>query len=410
MVKVAVIGGGAAGFMAAVSAIEKSCGNISIEIFEKDEPLKKILCTGGGRCNITNATFDCKKLASNYPRGEKFLYSVFTRFSVQETIGWFSSHGIELYSQDDGRMFPRSDDANTIRDMFLNRAKKLGINVRSNSPVSKIEHKQDKFLIHVDENIYTFDKIIISTGGKLKDRNSSGYMLAKSLGHRIIELKPALTAFVTNEKWVTALAGVTVKDVEISAIFKNKQVIKDRGDLLFTHRGISGPIILKISSYCAFLDFNEAEPLLLKINFIPDKTTEKLEKELLKIFDKNVKKNLGNILSDYLPKSVVLVILGTENIDPEKKPSQITKTERKQILQSLKALILTVKSPVKGEAMVTAGGVSLDEVNPKTMESKLIKNVYFCGEVLNIDGLTGGFNLQAAWSTGHIAGINAVAE
>jgi len=406
MIKIAVIGGGPAGFMAAISAAEASKNNIEIEIFEKKEPLKTILYTGGGRCNITNATFDYKKLASNYPRGEKFLYSAFSKFAVQETIDWFKTHGVELYTQEDGRIFPKSNDANTVRDMFLSRAKELGIKIRAHSPVSMIEQRQGKFYIYVDKNPVIFDKVIISTGGNYRKLEGSGYELAKTLGHQITELKPALTAFVTKEKWPSILAGVTVKDVEISAVFKGKLIAKDHGDLLFTHKGVSGPSIFKISSYCAFLSYSEVEPLILNFNFLSGKNPEEFEKELLKIFDKNSKKNLSNILSDYAPRSLISVVLDTESIDHDKKPSQITKEERKKIIKLLTAATLSAKSPAPEGEIITAGGIYLDEVNPKTMESKLVKNLYFCGEILNIDGFTGGFNLQAAWSTGYFAGIN----
>lgn len=409
MTKIGLIGGGPAGFMAAITAAE-DYNNLQIEIFEKADPLKTILYTGGGRCNITNATFDYKKLASNYPRGEKFLYSAFSRFGVKETIDWFNSHGVALYTQDDGRIFPRSDDANTIRDMFLNRAKELGIKVRSHTPVSRIEAKQDKFYLSTDKNNYEFDEVIIATGGSHRKFEGSGYELAKHLGHSITDLKPALTAFVTKEKWISGLSGVTVKDVQISAMFKDKSVAKERGDLLFTHKGVSGPAILKLSSQCAFLDYSESEPISLYINFVPDKSSDQFEKELLKIFDENSKKNLDNILSDYAPRSVIAEVLCNESIDQDKKPSQITKEERKKIVKLLTAFSLSAKAPAPEGEMVTAGGVSLDEVNPKTMESKIVKNLYFCGEVLNIDGFTGGFNLQSAWSTGYIAGINVLSD
>ncbi|MDD3013637.1 MAG: NAD(P)/FAD-dependent oxidoreductase [Candidatus Gastranaerophilales bacterium] len=405
MIRIAVIGGGPAGFMAAVSAAEAS-NNIEIEIFDKAEPFKTILYTGGGRCNITNATFDHKKLASNYPRGEKFLYSAFSRFAARETIDWFNSHGIELYTQDDCRIFPKSNDANTIREMFLNKARELGIKIRSHSSILKIEQRQDKFYIYVGKNPIIFDKVVISTGGNYRKVEGSGYEFTKNMGHNITELKPALTAFVTKEKWPSNLAGVTIQDVEISAVFKGKVVAKDRGDLLFTHKGVSGPSIFKISSYCAFLDYSESEPLILNFNFVPDKKSEDFEKELLKVFDENSKKNLVNILSDYVPRSLISMLLDINLITQDKKPSQITKEERKKIIKLLTALALSVKTPAPEGEMVTAGGINLDEVNPKTMESKIVKNLYFCGEVLNIDGFTGGFNLQAAWSTGYIAGIN----
>jgi predicted Rossmann fold flavoprotein len=408
MTKIAVIGGGASGFMAAVTAAENSVDNTEITIFEKYDPLKKLLLTGGGRCNISNATYNNKLLASNYPRGEKFLYSVFNSFSVQDTINWFENHGVNLYTQDDQRLFPSSDDANTVKLMFLKKAKDLGIKIRTNTTVSKIEYKQDLFYVYANKDPLIYDKVIISTGGNFNNPDNSGYNLAKNLGHQITELKPALTSFKTNNNIHYDLAGVVAKNIKITANFENKRITEESGDMLFTHKGISGPVILKISSTCAFLNYSKSNPLILHINFIPEKNQEEFEKELLCIFDKNSKKSLGNILSSYMTRSLVSAVLNSASINYDKKPSQITKEERKIIINLMTNFKISAIAPVTESEMVTAGGVDLDEINSKTMESKIIKNLYFCGEVLNIDGFTGGFNLQAAWSTGFIAGMNAV--
>lgn len=408
MTKIAVIGGGASGFMAATAAVENASTYTEIEIFEKNNPLSKLLLTGGGRCNISNATYDNKILASNYPRGEKFLYSVFNQFSVIRTLQWFQDHCISLYTQDDGRIFPVSNDANTVRTMFLTRANELGINVKTNSQVKRIEQNNCKFKIYTDKEEIVYDKIIISTGGGYKLTEGSGYVLAKSLGHTVTELKPALASLKTADDFLYKLAGVSVKNIKVTTFFAGKSFIEESGDMLFTHNGVSGPVILKISSYCAFLNYSKNNPLILKINFLPDKKRDEIEKELLLIFDKNSKKGICNILSEYIVKSLAFALLESVSIDCNKKASQITKEERKIILDLLTSFKIPVISSVLESEMVTAGGINLDEVNSKTMESKIKKNLYFCGEVLNIDGFTGGFNLQAAWSTGYIAGINAV--
>lgn len=399
MRKIAVIGGGAAGFMSACVALENN-SKLEIDIFEKNDPLKTILYTGGGRCNITNATYDFKELAKSYPRGEKFLYSAFSRFGVKETINWFESHGLRLYTQDDNRVFPRSDDAGEVREFFITLAQNLGINIKSHEEVLDIQYKDEYFFIKTNKNTYKYDDIIISTGGNTKRQEYSGYKFAQKSGHTVTELKPSLVGYVTQEKWTSKLSGVAVKSVKIEA-YKDKKLNETTGDILFTHNGISGPAVFRSSAYNAFVDL----PIKIKINFTPYIDKSDLEKELLILLEKNSKKNIINIISDYIPRSVLEVLFKENSIDAEKKASQITKDDRRKLINLLTATELTAISTRPDGEIVTAGGVCLDEINPKTMESKLVPGLYFCGEVLNIDGLTGGFNLQAAWSTGYIAGI-----
>lgn len=411
MTNIAIIGGGPAGFMAAITAAENNSHNktesLNINILEKNIPLKTILYTGNGRCNLTNATYDNKELTSNYPRGDKFLYSAFSRFGVKETMAWFNSHGLELYTQKDNRVFPKSDDAHDVRNLLINTAQKLGINIKSHIKITKIEPAKDKFYVYTGNLPLEYDKIIMATGGNYRRLPDSGYNFAEKLGHKITQLKPALTAFQTEETWFSVLAGVSIEKSEMKAFFQEKQAAKAEGDFIFTHKGISGPLVFKISSYCAFLNYNKYSPLILKINFVPDKTPDELNKELLKEFEENSKKSIENILKIYAPKSVILALLKTKLINPEKKACQITKEERKTIVKMLTETKLSVKSFEPDGEIVTAGGIELNEVNSKTMESKIIKNLYFCGEILNIDGFTGGFNLQACWSTGYIAGSEA---
>ena len=417
---IAIIGGGPAGFMAAVVAVENS-SDCSIDILEKNIPLKAILYTGNGRCNLSNEIYDYKELASNYPRGEKFLYSAFSRFGVKETLDWFCRHGMETYVQDDNRIFPTTDKASTIRDMFIQRAENISINILSHTSTKKIIKKDDKFVVQMENFTKEYDKVIIATGGSSRDLQNSGYELAKSFGHRITELKPSLTALRTKENFVGKLAGISVKSAEISSYFRGidchvgaktpprndgNLVTKFKGDFVFTHKGVSGPVIFKTSAYCAYLDYSKNNPLLLKINFLPDLERETLEKELLEEFNSNPHKSLDNILKKYLPKSLIDALLEEAKLDTDKKASQITKEDRKKILKILTETELTVISHEPEGEIVTAGGVCLKEINPKTMESKLVSELYFCGEVMYIDGLTGGFNLQACWSTGFIAGIS----
>lgn len=403
---IAVIGGGPAGFMAAITALENSSGKIHIDILEKNVPLKTILLTGNGRCNLSNEIFDYKELASNFPRGEKFLYSVFSRFGVKETLDWFSRHGVKTYVQEDKRIFPDTDRASTVREMFLNKAKELSISVYSECSIKKISRSGEKFIIETEKCQKCYDKAVIATGGSSRDASLSGYDYAKSFGHTIKDLKPSLSALLINEDFVGKLAGISVKDAVISAYFNNNQVIRSTGDFIFTHTGLSGPLIFKTSAYCAYINYSKSNPLILKINFVPDIEKDRLEKELIDEFNSNPHKELDNILKKYLPKSLICTLLSESGIDIDKKANQVTKEDRKKVVKILTETELSVISPAPDGEIVTAGGVSLVEINPKTMESKLVKGLYFCGEVMDIDGLTGGFNLQGCWSTGYIAGLS----
>jgi len=401
--KLAIIGGGPAGFMAAVNAAENS-DNLQINIYEKSSPLKTILYTGNGRCNLANNITDFKELASNYPRGEKFLYSVFSRFGVDETLQWLNSRGLETYVQEDNRIFPKSDKATSVRSLFLNRASIFKINIVKSEVIEAI-NTEDGFKIRTNKGFFEYDALIISTGGNCTDSNN-GYNFARSLGHKVTALKPALTSLLAAEKWVKAFAGVSIKDARVQSFFNKKKISELTGDFVFTHKGIAGPAIFDTSSYCAFFDYSRKTPLLLKINFLSEVNCDELEADLLSEISASATKSVLNILKKYIPKSLIAVLLTNQGIDPDKKVASITAKERKAILKFLLETEINIISPDKNGEIVTAGGIELKEVNPKTMESKLHKNLYFCGEILDIDGLTGGFNLQMCWSTGCIAGLN----
>ncbi|MEI7475017.1 MAG: NAD(P)/FAD-dependent oxidoreductase [bacterium] len=407
MTSIAIIGGGPAGFMAAISAAENAENkNIKIVIFEKNEPLKTILCTGNGRCNITNNIVNYRELASNYPRGEKFLYSVFSRFAVTETIEWFKNNGVRLYTQDDNRMFPTTDKAETIRDMLLQKVKSMNIKVYSDENVINIEKVNDIFKITTDNSSYSFDKLIMSTGGSTK--NNYAYNLAEKLGIKSTERKPSLVGLKIRENYLTKLSGVSVSSCIINLLFNNKKVSKVEGDFIITHKGISGPVIFKASAAAAFLNYNAQYPLILEINFAPTYNYETLNEELLEKFDSQKNTSISNLLKTYLPKSLAVELLNMDAIEPEKKSGDITKLERKAILDFILNFKLTAIATFPEGEMVTAGGVDLKQINSKTLAAKSDENIFFCGEILDIDGYTGGFNLQQCWSTGYIAGLSAV--
>lgn len=366
--RIAIIGGGPAGFMAAITAANFA----QVDIYEKNVPLKTLLWTGNGRCNLTNDIADFKELASHFPRGEKFLYSIFSRFGARETLDWFNSRGLKTYKQSDNRIFPQTNMAATVRELLLKEANIKRIKIIK-SCMSKLPLKD-------------YDSVIIATGGK-------GCEIARKTGHTIIPLKPSLTSLFTNEPWIKGLAGVSVQNARVMAFKNNKKISDLTGDFVFTHKGLSGPVILDTSAYCAYTE----PPYILKINFAPDFDLSELDSN----------KSISNTIKTHIPKSLAVNLLEKFNINPDKKAFRLTKVEKQNIFKMLQETEIKIISADPEGAMVTAGGINLKEINPKTMESKLNKGLYFSGEVLDIDGLTGGFNLQMCWSTGYIAGLYA---
>lgn len=361
--KIGIIGGGPAGCFCAYNLQD----NFEVTVFDCKKPLATLLPTGGGRCNFTHYEFDIRELASNYPRGEKFLYSVFTRFSTADTLEFFENIGVPHYVQDDMRVFPKSDSAADVREHFLKALKKTQFKHERVLRINK-----NPLTVVTDMSSYSFDKVIVAIGGH------NGYDCAKFLGHNIIEPKPALTALKTKENF-RQLSGVSIKNVKSEGLCD---------DILFTHDGISGPLIYKISSIKARENF----PYKISFDFISDIN---LQEEL----NNNPHKSIKNLLSEFIPKSFGEYVLNTLSIDTDRKSHTIDGKTRDLILNVLHNYEVTIISAAKSGEVVTSGGVDLKEINPKTMESKLVKNVYFCGEVLDIDGFCGGYNLQNCWST-----------
>jgi len=408
--KIAVIGGGPAGFIAAITAAENfgNRENPQIDIFEKSVPLKTILYTGNGRCNLSNNISDFKELALNYPRGEKFLYSVFSRFGVSQTIKWFEERGLKTYVQPDNRIFPKTDKATTVREFFIKKASEYNIKIIKSNVIDVFKQKE-KFIVRSEMISEEYNAVIISTGGNHKKRNN-GYEFAKKLGHLATELKPALTSLITQEKWVKTLAGVSIKNACIQSFYNNKRISDIAGDFVFTHNGLAGPAVFNTSSYCAFLNYSKEKPLLLKINFTPSSSEDELKEDLLSEISNFPDKSVANTLKKYIPKSLALELLKINNINPEKKAYTLNFKEQTIFLKILCNTELKIIAHADEGEIVTAGGIELKEANSATMESKLIKNLFFCGEILDIDGLTGGFNLQMCWSTGYLAGLNAAGK
>jgi len=408
MSRVLVIGGGAAGLMAAGFAAKR--GN-DVTIIERNErPARKVMITGKGRCNVTNKCDSVQDVISNVPVNGRFLYSAFNTFMPADTIVFFESLGVKLKVERGNRVFPASDKAVEIVDALTNFALSSG---------AKIIHARAKELIiqnSVVKGIITFDgekifadRILIATGGLSYPQTGStgdGYEMAKQAGHEIIEPKPSLVPLVAHEGFCTDLQGLSLKNVEIKVIDTkdNKVIYTDFGEMLFTHFGVSGPIILSASSHMREMSKGR---YVIYIDLKPALSAEQLDSRVLKDFSENLNRNFINSLNSLLPKKLVPVIVKLSGISPSEKTNQVSKDERRRLVELLKGLKVTINGfrPIS-EAIVTSGGVKTSEINPKTMESKLVKGLFFAGEVIDVDAYTGGFNLQIAFSTARLAGEN----
>ena len=368
---VAIVGGGPAGCTCAYYLQN----HFDVTVFDTNSLMFTILKTGGGRCNFSYNEPDFRELVKNYPRGEKFLYSVFSKFSPSDTVDLFNELGIETYTQSDNRMFPKSDSAKEVREKFLK-----GVNgvKHIKEKVVDIEKSDNGFILKTESSKYFFDKVIFATGGH------SGFEMLEKLGIPIVSPKPSLVGYVTEENF-GELAGISLTDVY-------SEDIKQAGDIIFTHKGVSGPLIYKISSVKAYDEF----PYLLSFDLIKDGFSDNQT-----ILDKNSQKLVKTMLSEFLPKHFCDYVSEKLGIT-DKKCHEINKVKREEISKFVHKFKVKAISTVKDGETVTAGGVDLDYVNPKNMESKVVPNLYFCGEVLNIDGFCGGFNLQNCWSTAYV--------
>lgn len=409
MKRVVVIGGGAAGLMTAVIAGREGA---KVTLLEKMNYVgKKMGITGKGRCNITNAC-DMSDFIKNTPGNGKFLYGAYERFTNEDLLQLLHDAGLETKVERGGRVFPASDSALDVRNTFMKLMKHYCVDVHLEEPVKKL--LVDDGVVNgvvTDKETYHADAVVIATGGKSYPATGStgdGYILAAQVGHKITDIRPSLVPIVTEESWVKDLMGLSLRNVELSVVAKNKVQAKMFGEMMFTHFGITGPIVLSLSHTVGkLMRKKNIGTIGLDINLKPALSPETLDKRLQKDFDLYSKKQLINGMKDLLPSRLIPLIIELAGIDPQKPINQISKEERQQIGYMLQHMPLTVKGlrPVE-EAIVTAGGISLKEFNPKTMESKLVKGLYGAGEVLDIDAFTGGYNLQAAFSTGYVAAMH----
>lgn len=379
--KIGIIGGGAAG-CACAYFLARENPNLDITIIDYGSPLRTILATGGGRCNLAHYEFDFKELAKNYPRGEKFLYSVFSTFATSETLEFFEEIGVNTYVQDDMRVFPESNSAEEVRSKLLKNLKTVKF---IKEKALRIEVNKC-FKVVTDMNSYNFDKLVYATGGH------NGYEMIKRLGIDIIPQRPALVGFLADNGFPEQM-GVVLKNV------LNIET-GGSGDLLFTHFGISGPLIYKISSLKAYDNF----PYELSFNLYNG------EFKLQQLLNENPHKQIKTLLSDLFPQKITDLVLERASILPETKCHKIDGKSRDSIIKEVSEFRVKINGVKKDGETVSAGGVDLDKVNPKTMESKQVPNLYFCGEILNIDGFCGGFNLQNCWSTAYIAAKSAASQ
>ncbi len=410
MKKVMVIGAGPAGMMAAGMAAGMGA---KVTLTEKKPQVgSKLRITGKGRCNIT-AAVDQDSLIKGIPGNGRFLYSALHEFSNVDLINFFNQRGLKTKVERGNRVFPCSDHAQDVVDVLYKFAEEAGAEIMTSVTVRSLV--VDNGQISGADSSCGFigaDAVIIATGGLSYPGTGStgdGYRLAQACGHTLVEPRPGLVPLVTEESWVKELQGLSLKNVAATAFTAaGKKINDDFGELLFTHFGLSGPIILSMSRDIGEYIYRQQQKVILKIDLKPALSAEKLDERLLRDLDKYSRKLFKNSLSDLLPQKIIPVFIALSGIDPDKPCHQISRPERHDIVNLCKNFTVTVTGtrPI-AEAIVTAGGISVKEVNPKTMESKLIKGLYFAGEVLDIDGYTGGYNLQTAFSTGYVAGRNA---
>ncbi len=407
MSRVGIIGGGAAGMMAAIAAAENGH---EVYLFEKNEKLgKKLFITGKGRCNVTNAS-DPDTVFQNVVTNPKFLYSAFYLFSNTAVMEFLEKNGVRLKTERGNRVFPASDKSSDVIRGLERALQRAGVRIFLNTEIKKpVPQKDGSFtLFMANGSKISVDRLILTTGGRSYESTGStgdGYRFAEAMGHTVVKTRQALVPLTVKENYAAELMGLSLKNVSVTMTQGNRKLYEGFGEMLFTHFGVSGPLILSGSSYSA--KWLEKGEVLLSIDLKPALTEEQLEQRILREFEQAPNKMILHVWGSLLPRKMVPVFLEYCGITGEKKVNSITREERRTLIRGLKAFRLTVTG-TRGfqESIITQGGISVKEVNPATMESRLVPGLYFAGEVLDIDALTGGYNLQIAWSTGYLAGIS----
>lgn len=402
--KIGIIGGGPAGMMAAIMASSK---NNEIYLIEKNNKLgKKMFITGKGRCNITNA-IPIEDFFEYIVSNKNFLYSSLYSFTNENIMELLKEYNLDLKIERGNRVFPKSDKSSDVINTFQKILNKSNVNILLNSKVEDIVYEDNKFLVNINGENHNFDKLILSTGGKSYPTTGStgdGYIFAEKMGHTVTEIRPSLVPIEIKDNWTKSLQGLSLKNITLKAFKKDKLIHEEFGEMIFTHFGISGPIVLSTSNFLSrYKDLN----FYFKIDLKPALDFDTLDKRILRDFEKYNNKQLKNSLNDLLPQKIIPIIILLSKIDEKTIVNQITKGQRYKLISTIKDLSMDFKNfrPIE-EAIITSGGVSTKEINPSTMESKIVPNLFFAGEIIDVDALTGGFNLQIAYSTGHLAGIN----
>ncbi len=406
MSKIVVIGGGAAGLLCAAKSAEK--GN-DVTIIEKmNRPGRKLMITGKGRCNVTNASFELDDLISNVPTNPRFLYSAFSNFMPYDTMALFEELGVPLKIERGNRVFPVSDKAVDIVDALVNFANDSGAKIiHGSAKAFELEENKIKAVVLEDKTKIECDKVCLCTGGKsypLTGSTGDGYILAQSVGHTVTALKPSLVPLVCSNNFISKLQGLSLKNIEVTLYENDKDIYRDFGEMIFTHYGVSGPVILSASSHIKSMGKKQYK---IKIDLKPALDFHTLDKRICRDFDEFANKDFVNSLSKLLPNKLIPVIVLLSGIPASEKVNQITREQRLKLVELIKKFYVTVSDfrPID-EAIVTSGGVNVKEINPKTMQSKIIDNLYFAGEIIDVDAYTGGFNLQIAFSTAVLCADN----
>ena len=409
--KIAIIGGGAAGMMAA-ARINEVNSDANIVLFEKNAVLgRKVVISGGGRCNVTTGIQDVRELLKRYTRGSKFLTSAMWNFPPASVYEWFEAHGVPLKTESDMRVFPQSNDGNEIVNVFIELFAETNVDVRLKTAVREVVQSKDtaeKFIVRTDQGEELFDAIIITTGGQAYRHTGStgdGYAFAEALGHTITPLAASLNSFIIAEEWTHQVPGVSFTDILMTG--KDNSSHTARGPVVFTHKGMSGPAVFALSSLIAFEDYTKDKPYSLYIDWLPQVSEQSLRESINNACGAYPKKQLVLLLKEWMPKSVAMQLLQSTKIDESTLLAAVSKQMRTNIIHLLKSSLVHITGRSAGSEFVTAGGVETNEIDSGTMQSQITPGLFFAGEIMNVDGVTGGFNLQASWAAGRLAGESA---
>lgn len=408
VMKIAIIGGGAAGMMCAAT-LQEQHPKADIFLIERNNGLgKKVIISGGGRCNVTTGIHDVKTLLTKYPRGNKFLTRAMYNFPPNAVYSWFEDHGVPLKLQADNRAFPDSDDGHDIVAVFEKLFADSNVRVLLKTTLQSVVKDGERFVLTLKEQSEPLivDRLVLTTGGQAYRQTGStgdGYSFAIALGHTITKLAPSLNAFFTQETWPSQLSGLSFPNATITTHGEKKQ--RFTGPFLFTHKGLSGPAVFALSSLVAFETYNSQQPLPISIDLFPEQSLEQVREDLEHVMALNSQKQFVNTLGFFVPHSLAEVTVAELGIDTAKRVNEVSKKDVLRVCQWLKAIPLHVIQRGAGDEFVTAGGVTLSEINPATLESNICPGLYFAGEIMDVDGFTGGFNLQASWAAGRLVGM-----